>query len=83
MSFGETSFAQFISSTGGRLLRIVVGLALIGWGYVLRHETTGIVLIVVGCIPLSAGAFDLCYISGLIGGPWAGAAIRTLRKRPG
>ncbi len=29
-----------------------------------------------GVLPLSAGAFDLCYISAVLGGPLSGARIR-------
>jgi hypothetical protein len=68
-SFGRSGFARFINSGTGRLARIIVGLALIGWGYTQRGSATGIVLMVVGLIPLAAGVFNLCLISALLGGP--------------
>ena len=32
-------------------------------------------MMVVGLVPLAAGAFDLCFISALLGGPLSGARI--------
>jgi len=71
-SFGKSGFAKFINSPAGRIARIVVGIALIVWGYVCNS----IVLIIIGLIPLAAGAFDLCLISALLGGPISGKKIR-------
>jgi Inner membrane protein YgaP-like, transmembrane domain len=75
-SFGQSGFARFINSTSGRVLRVVVGLGLIGWGYMQRGTEAGTVLMVVGLVPLLAGVFDWCLISALLGGPLSGAAIR-------
>ena len=74
-SFAQTGFARFINSPAGRILRVVAGLGLIGYGYVHRAETTGLVLIVVGLVPLAAGTFDWCLVSALLGGPLSGARI--------
>jgi hypothetical protein len=75
-SFGRSGFAKFINSPAGRIARIVVGLVLIVWGY----TSSSIVLIIIGFVPLVAGAFDLCLISALLGGPISGAKIRG--KKP-
>lgn len=80
MAFAESGFAQFISSGAGRVLRIIAGVALIGWGFSRRHETIGIVLMVIGVAPLAAGLFDLCLLSPLFGGPLSGRAIRSCRR---
>jgi Inner membrane protein YgaP-like, transmembrane domain len=79
-SFTQSGFAQFISSQAGRYLRIVVGIAIIAWGYSERTQTMGVVLIVVGLIPLVAGTLNLCLISALLGGPISGA--RILKSKP-
>ncbi len=81
MSFAQSAFAQFMSSPAGRILRIVVGVALIGWGYTLGEQTTGIALMVVGLVALAAGMFDFCLLTGLLGGPFSGAAVRQAAKR--
>jgi hypothetical protein len=79
-SFGQSGFAQFINSLAGRVARLVVGLGLVGYGYALRPSQTGLVLMAVGLIPLLAGSFNLCLISGLLGGPWRGASLRGKGK---
>lgn len=68
-SFAKTGFAKFINTTAGRIVRIVAGLALIIWGISTGMNTTGIILIIVGLVPLIAGTFNFCIISGLLGGP--------------
>ena len=80
MGFAESGFAQFISSGAGRVLRIIAGIALIGWGYSQRDATIGIVLMVIGVAPLAAGLFDLCLLSPLFGGPLSGRSIRSSRR---
>ena len=75
-SFGRSGFAKFINSPAGRIARVVVGIGLIVWGYTQLNTGTGIVLIVIGLVPLVAGGFDLCLISALLGGPISGASIR-------
>ena len=74
-SFGRSHFARFINSPAGRVVRVVAGIALIGWGYLNLGSTIGIILIVVGLVPLAAGALNLCLISALLGGPISGARI--------
>jgi hypothetical protein len=76
MGVAQSTFAQFMASPAGRMFRVVVGLMLIGWGYAIRQQTTGTVLMVVGLLPLLAGALDVCVLSALLGGPLKGAEIR-------
>ena len=75
-SFGRSAFARFVNSAAGRLARFIAGVVLIGWGYTLGDSATGIVVMLVGLVPLATGAFDLCLISALLGGPIRGALIR-------
>ena len=75
-SFGQSGFARFINSPGGRIARIVVGIVLIVWGYTEFNTAMGIVLIIIGMVPLGAGALDLCLISALLGGPIKGERLR-------
>lgn len=65
-------FARFMASSFGRLLRAVLGLALMVWGY--RSGNT--VLMVVGALPLLAGVFNVCLIAPLIGAPFSGRQVR-------
>lgn len=70
-------FAKFMSSGSGRGLRIVVGLALIALGLFSVGGTGGIILAVVGAVPLIAGIADVCLFAPLFGGPLKGAAARA------
>lgn len=75
-SFGRSGFARFVNSPVGRIARLVVGIGFIVWGYTQLDTAMGFVVIVIGIVPLAAGAFDLCLISALLGGPISGARIR-------
>jgi DUF2892 family protein len=79
-SFGRSTFARFINSPAGRVCRLVVGVGLIGYGFSQRASQTGLVLMAVGLIPLLAGTFDLCLISGFLGGPFRGATLRGIPR---
>ncbi len=68
-------FARFMSSTSGRLLRIVAGAALIFLGLAVVHGTGGIILAVVGLVPLVAGIMNVCVFAPLFGGPFSAKAI--------
>ena len=80
MDLSRTGFGQFMASGIGRLARIIVGLALVAWGYMLLNSVAGIVLIIVGLVPLAAGIFDFCVVSALLGGPFWGVAIRKVQS---
>ena len=70
-------FAKFMSSGLGRGLRIVIGLALIVLGLFSVGGTGGIILAVVGAVPLLAGILDVCLFAPLFGGPLKGAEARA------
>jgi hypothetical protein len=70
-------FAKFMASGLGRGLRIVVGLALIVIGLFSVGGTGGIILAVVGAVPLLAGIFDVCLFAPLFGAPVKGADVRA------
>lgn len=66
-------FACFMASTSGRWIRVVAGLAIIIWGWMMRGQVGGTVLMLVGLAPLAAGVFNVCLIAPLIGAPFSGA----------
>ena len=70
-------FAKFMSSGLGRGVRIVVGLALIVIGLFSMGGTGGLILAVVGAVPLMAGVLDVCLFAPLFGGPLKGAEARS------
>jgi hypothetical protein len=70
-------FVKFMASTSGRIVRIIAGLAFIALGLLLIHGVWGIVLAVVGLVPLVAGIFDFCVFAPLFGAPLSGPKIRA------
>jgi hypothetical protein len=71
--FAQSDFARFVNSPTGQLARVVAGSGLVARGFA---HGAGPVLMVIALVPLVAGAFDLCLISALLGGPIAGARVR-------
>jgi hypothetical protein len=72
-------FIKFMASTAGRIVRIVVGAALIAWGLLGLGVTAGIIVVVVGAIPLLAGLLDFCIFAPLFGAPLSGSKIRAAK----
>jgi len=70
-------FVKFMASTTGRIVRIVAGLALIGWGLLGLGGTTGLIVAIVGLVPLAAGLFDFCVFAPLFGNPLSGRKLRS------
>ncbi len=70
-------FIKFLAATTGRLIRIIAGVGLIAWGMLGLHGTAGIIVAVVGLVPLAAGLFDFCVFAPLFGAPLGGQKIRA------
>ena len=81
-SFAQSAFGRFMSSPAGRITRVIVGLLLVVWGCMHLGQSDGPIFILVGLVPLAAGAFDLCLISPLLGGPISGKKVRSSVPRP-
>jgi hypothetical protein len=77
-AFNGSAFSRFINSRMGRVFRVVAGAGFLGVGYRYRDHPLGVLSMAWSALPLSAGAFDLCYISAVLGGPLQGAKIRGL-----
>jgi hypothetical protein len=68
------SFAKFMASPLGRGIRIVVGLALMYWGFT-RGTPGGTVVGIVGIVPLLAGTFNWCLLAPFLGVPFQGSKV--------
>jgi hypothetical protein len=79
-AFNKTGFSKFINSAGGRIFRFCAGLGFLVIGYLYRDHTLGVLSMIWSIFPLSAGLFDWCYISAVLGGPLSGAKIRSKQK---
>jgi hypothetical protein len=80
--FNHSGFSRFINSLSGRAFRIAAGLAFLGVGYAFRAHPLGVASMVWSIFPLSAGSFDVCYISAALGGPFSGKRIRGQAGMP-
>ncbi len=78
VAFNRSTFSQLVNSRGGRAFRLLAGAAFLVAGYAARSHAAGIAAMAWSILPLSAGAFDVCWISALLGGPLSGARIRTI-----
>ena len=79
-SFNQSGFSIFLNKPAGRILRLVAGIGFLVVGYMYRSHALGVISMVWGFLPLSAGAFDICYVSAALGGPLSGKKIRNNQK---
>ena len=68
-------FVRFMSSTAGRVTRIVAGLVLIIIGALIGGA--GWIISVVGLVPFIAGAVDVCVFAPLLKQPFSGKDVRA------
>ena len=76
-AFNQSGFSRFINSRAGRIFRLAAGAAFLVVGYLYRDHALGVLSMAWSILPLSAGAFDICYVSAVLGGPLSGTAIRS------
>ena len=76
-SFNQSGFSKFLNSMAGRILRLVAGIGFLVVGYLYRDHALGVISMIWGVLPLSAGVFDICYVSAALGGPLSGNKIRS------
>ena len=67
----------FMATAAGRLIRIVAGLGLIGWGLAGVGGSDGYLIAAIGALPLFTGLMNICLIAPLLGGPVSGAKTRA------
>ena len=71
-------FARFMATTTGRAVRVVAGLALIVIGLAVGGAG-GVVLALVGLVPLAAGVLDVCFLAPLFKVPFHGKDVPGVR----
>jgi hypothetical protein len=60
-------FAAAMATTAGRTIRIVVGIVLVLFGLLVIEGAAGIVVAVIGLVPIFAGAANICLLAPLLG----------------
>ena len=78
--FNRSGLSRFLNRPAGRIFRLVAGIVFLVVGFAYREYTLGVLSMIWGVFPLSAGALDICYISAVLGGPISGAKIRERQK---
>jgi hypothetical protein len=71
------TFMAFIVSLAGRWTRFIAGAVLVVGGLFLVGGPAGILIAVVGLVPLIAGGIDVCVFAPLFGYPFNGALARA------
>jgi hypothetical protein len=73
------AFARFMASPAGRISRVVLGVALVFYGFRVLGGSNGsgwgIAVAALGAIAVIAGVFNLCLIAGLLGAPFRGRDV--------
>jgi len=80
-AFNQSWFSRFINSMAGRVFRLIAGMGFLVAGYLFRDHPLGVISMAWSVLPLSAGAFDLCYVSAVLSGPLFGAKIRETQRQ--
>lgn len=68
------AFAEWMAKPAGRILRIAAGLVLIGVGLYVQG-VLGILIAIVGVVPVLAGVFNFCLIAPFLGVPFRGRSL--------
>lgn len=79
--FNRTGFSRWVNSGQGRVFRSAAALTFLTVGFIFRDHALGIAAMAWSPVPLSAGLFDLCWISAALGGPLRSAEIRNGQRR--
>jgi hypothetical protein len=75
--FNRSAFGRFLNSPAGRVFRLASGTFFVVLGIWLGFTPAGLASAVWGVLAMSAGGFDVCYISVALGGPFRGDACRA------
>jgi hypothetical protein len=75
--FNHSKLSRFLNSRRGRIFRAFAGIVFLIAGILLLNNLLGMIFIIWSIFPLSAGSFDVCYISAALGGPFSGKKIRS------
>ncbi|HVU14504.1 MAG TPA: DUF2892 domain-containing protein [Phototrophicaceae bacterium] len=66
----------FLASPVGRILRIVLGIAIFAVGLFYIAGVPGVIVMALGFVPILAGILDFCLFAPLFGEPFSGEMIR-------
>ena len=82
--FNRSAVGRFLNTSAGRVFRLFGGAIFVVLGVLLMQGgamVLGVASLAWGALAISAGGFDVCYFSLVLGGPFAGAACRAVGTR--
>jgi hypothetical protein len=80
--FNATAFSRWVNGPRGRAFRLAAGVVWLGYALVARDQWWGVAAGAWSFFPLTAGLFDICWISAALRGPLQGSAIRAGQTVP-
>lgn len=69
------SLFRFMASPAGRIGRVVIGGAVVVWGILGIGSTNGIIVAVLGTLPVLTGILNICILAPLFGAPLSGSKV--------
>ncbi|MHA6511989.1 hypothetical protein [Tessaracoccus sp. Z1128] len=79
-SLNRSPFGRWINSPAGRIFRTTAGTGFMVAGLIARRRAAGKASLAWGVLPLTAGLFDVCYMSAVLGGPLRGHDCRAVQR---
>ncbi len=73
--FNSSGFSKWINSGAGRAFRLCAGILFLVLGILHRDSPWGVAALAWSFFPLTAGLFNICWISLVLGGPASSAQI--------
>lgn len=80
--FNATGFSRWVNGSRGRAFRLVAGATWLTFGLVFRDHWWGVAAAMWSVVPLTAGIFNLCWISAALGGPLSSRTICARQSAP-
>jgi hypothetical protein len=74
--------AAFMATPLGRVIRVLVGIALIVVGLAVTGGAAGGIMAAIGTALIAFGVFNVCVIALLLGAPFDGRKVRQRQERP-
>lgn len=79
-SFNRSGFGRWINGPGGRTFRLAAGTLFLVIGWAFHEHPLGVAVLAWSFFPLSAGIFNVCWISLVLGGPFRSTSIRRQQR---
>ncbi len=67
---------KFMTSSKGRVARVIAGLVILTVGLAVIQGTLGLILALIALVPIAGGVFDFCLAGVALGYPFRGADAR-------